>query len=1441
MPGSGAVLAGAGVAAVAILAAEVVDAGEGPVLAGCCEQAAQAQAMAAASINGVRGMEVSRDWKARMMHGSRTFCSAEAVLTLARRRGRHCTEDGRLQDPVALAPTGRAHVEYHLPMESKRHAAPDHAPKPRELERLLGRALTRDAGRLRARLHGLERKRPPAADALRKLAREVAGSVAERERRASLVPPTRLEESLPIAQRADEITRLIRDHQVLVIAGETGSGKTTQLPKLCLAAGRGVAGMIGCTQPRRLAARAMAHRVANELGGETGGVVGYEVRFAKQLGEDTLVKFMTDGVLLAEMAHDRWLSAYDTLIIDEAHERSLNIDFLLGYLKQLLRKRRDLKLIVTSATIDTARFAGHFEGAPVVTVEGRAYPVEIRYRPPERESGLTERIVAALDDITREDPQGDVLVFLPGEREIRDAHLALARRQYRHTEVLPLYARLSVKEQDRVFKPGPARRIVLATNVAETSLTVPRIRWVVDSGDARVKRYSRRSQIERLHIEPVSQAAANQRAGRCGRVGPGICVRLYDEADFIARAPYSDPEILRSALADVILRMLDLGLGEVEAFPFIDPPDPRAVNDGWRRLAEIGAIDDARRLTPLGKQLARIPIDAQLARMLVEAGKLAVLDAVLPIVAFLGTQDPRERPADKQQQADAAHAEFADPQSDFVGVLNLWNAYRTAHEELTQSKLRDWCGRHFVSFMRMREWRELHRQLLLEAGSRAESREKQGLARRQVAGGATNGPNGRDDAQSTRKAVSPAPSPLVPAPSLYQPIHLSLLSGLPTNVARKDDQGVYRGTRERKFSIFPGSALAKKPPPWLFVAQILDLGGKVWGMQCARIEPAWIERQAGHLLKRTCSDPHWSRARGAVQAFEQISLYGLILVERRAVTFAKQDPALAHAIFLREALARCDIDSRADFVRANARVLDEAREIEAQQRREGLLKSDDDLAAFFADKLPQEIASSRALDAWYQRASTAERAAVRWSLRDVLERGAHGDSGAFPEAMEVGNQRLPFEYRFVPGDEADGVTLRVPLPLLNAIPAARCEWLVPGLLQDKVTALIRGLPKALRRNFVPAPDFARAFAEAEAPCDEPLAALLAKFLERITGVAVDAAAFDSGALPPHLKMRFDLRDERGRPLARDRDLDTLRVRFGARARKAFSHHAAVPVAREDVHDWEFDAIPAHTRARDGVVAYPALVDLGSAVALRVFETGGEAAQAHRAGVERLLRIALASEFKRARKQLPLAQKLAVAFAPHGRADALREDVVEGGFADLLAVRGIDVRERGAWLALRDAVSRGLFGAAMERLKLAEPILVALAELQPWLKPARKGQAAASYSDLHSQLDALLAPGFLRELPRARLVHLPRYLKAMRLRAEKLRSDPARDHARMQQVLPYWRAVLDARASGDTSKPLETLRWLVEEWRVSVFAQELRTAEPVSGKRMAQARAALGTP
>jgi len=1336
----------------------------------------------------------------------------------------------------------------------------------RELRRALDGVASRDFGRLLGRWRGLSKRLDE--NRLAALATDIEASAAKRRARAEAKPAIRLDESLPIAARAGEIVKLIREHQVVVIAGETGSGKTTQLPKLCLAAGRGEAGLIGCTQPRRLAARSVARRVAEELGTQLGDQVGFQVRFTDQVSEGTLVKFMTDGILLAETQGDPWLSAYDTLIIDEAHERSLNIDFLLGYLKRLAAKRPDLKIIVTSATIDTARFAEHFGGAPVVSVEGRAYPVELRWRPvgetAERmQQGSAEHIAAVLDEIVADRSlgggPGDVLVFLPGEREIRDAHLLLSRRQYRETEILPLYARLSAADQDRVFKPGPKRRVVLATNVAETSLTVPRIRYVVDTGSARVKRYSQRSQLERLHVEPVSQAAADQRKGRCGRVGPGICYRLYDEADFIARNAFTDPELLRSSLANVILRMLALKLGEVDDFPFLDAPDPRVVADGYRRLAEIGAIDAAHTLTAVGRTLAKLPIDVQLARMLVEADRLGALRELLTVVSFLSIQDPRERPADARQQADAAHAAFADPKSDFVGVLNLWREYHAAHEELTQSKLRNWCSRHFLSFMRMREWRELHRQLLLavqELGWRLDAASpspSRGEGRSEGPGsqGSSKGRRASHERSREHPPLSPTLSPKgrggereergideTDAARLFETVHRSLLAGLPTQVGRKDERGIYQGTRERKFQVFPGSALAKVPPNWVFAAQILDVGGKVWAMMCARIEPAWVEQQAAHLLKSSCRDAHWSRKRGCVVAYEQVSLFGLNLVERRAVTFQQQDPALAHEIFLREALARGDIESRADFVRANQRVLEDAQGIEAKQRREGLIRHEDELVDFFHGKLPQDIASSRALDAWYRHARPAEQAALRWSLDDVMAGGAGLDPKAFPAQLDLPPQRYRLEYRFVPGDEADGVTLHLPLAMLNALPAARCEWLVPGLLADKVAELIRGLPKALRRNFVPAPDFARAFAEAEAPRDEPLAQALAGFLRRTTGVAVDAAEFAAVELAPHFLMRYRLHDDNGRTVAAGRDLAALRGEWEGRAREAFSRKTDVELTREDVTAWDFEEIPREVRSKGNLLAFPALVDLGDAVALRVFERRDEAAAAHVGGVLRLLRNALASELKQARRRVPIGNPLALKYASLGGVDGLREDLVEGGLADLVARLDLDARSAGAFEVLRTQATRELFAAAVERLKLAEPVIEAQAELRPWLQPPLLGFARASYDDLREQLDALLTPGFLRELPPARLAQLPRYLKAMRLRGERLRQDPAKDQQRMLQVLPYWREYLKHRAAG--SEGLDELRWLIEEWRVSLFAQELKTAEPVSAKRLAKALDAIGS-
>ncbi|MBN8888320.1 MAG: ATP-dependent RNA helicase HrpA [Rudaea sp.] len=1299
------------------------------------------------------------------------------------------------------------------------------------------RALARDLDRLAA---------APSADesALARWRTRAEAARARYAARVAGVPEIRIDEALPIAARADEIVELIRKHQVVVLAGETGSGKSTQLPKLCLAAGRGRAGLIGCTQPRRVAARSVARRVASELGTELGALVGYQVRFTDQASERTLIKFMTDGILLAETQGDPWLNAYDTIIIDEAHERSLNIDFLLGYLKRLLARRRDLKLIVTSATIDTARFAAHFGNAPVVEVEGRSYPVEVRWRPPAHYAAKgrddlssasqrntptqIEQIVAAVDEITREDPRGDALIFLSGEREIRDTHLALSRRNYRATEVLALYARLSAAEQDRVFKPGSARRIVLATNVAETSLTVPRIRYVIDTGTARVKRYLPRSQLERLHIEPISQAAAEQRKGRCGRVGPGVCLRLYAEDDFTARPKYSDPEILRSSLAGVILRMLSLKLGEVEKFPFVEAPNPRAIGDGWRRLVELGAVrataedeeTSARGsaaqfvLTDIGRRMAQMPIDVALARMLVEAQRLGVSRELLILVAFLSIQDPRERPPDARQAADTAHAQFVDAKSDFISVLNLWHAHALAHEDLTQSKLRDWCGARFLSYLRMREWRELHRQLLLADEPGSESRDA-GLAK------------GKPVA-----APDPAnPQSHNPNPDSYEAVHRSLLSGWPTQVALKDEKNQYRGTRERRYQIFPGSALAKKPPRWLLSGQILDLQ-KVYAMLCADVAPEWIEQQAAHLVKRSWREPHWSRKRGAVLAFEQVTLFGLTLVEKRSVQFGTQNPAEAHEVFLREALARCEIDSRADCVRANARVLAEAHEIEAKQRRSGLVKDEDDLVAFLRGKLPTEISTAAAFDAWYRRASAAEQAALRWSLDDVLESRPGLRAADFPTQLDCAGHKLKLDYRFVPGDPADGVTLQVPLAFVNAVPARRCEWLVPGLLPEKIAELIRGLPKALRRNFVPAPDFARAFVEAEPPRDAPLLDALAAYLKRVTGIEVAAADFAGLDLPAHFLMRFRVYDESSKTLAEDRDVEIIRTAWGGAANAAFSRRADVELAREDVAEFDFDDIPERVVSAGNLVAFPALVDLGDAVALRVFERADEARDAHLLGVRRLLRRALHEKIKQARRQLPIERRLALKYTGIASVDELREDIVEAALNELLDAYDLDLRTRTAFRHAEAEIGGKLFATAVEWLKLVEEVLGAYAEFTPWLEPPLIGYAKANYDDLREQMGELVYPGFVRRAKKVHLQHFPRYLKAMRLRAERLRQDATRDQARMLTVRGYWREYLLRKASGDADPAkLDELRWLIEELRVSLFAQELRTAETVSPKRL----------
>jgi ATP-dependent helicase HrpA len=1301
--------------------------------------------------------------------------------------------------------------------------------------------LAADYGRLRGQLSRLDRDAVPADDARRVAWREaVAASAARRAAREASVPPVALDAALPITAQADRIVELLRAHPVVVVAGETGSGKTTQLPKLCLAAGRGTRGLIGCTQPRRIAARAVARRVAEELATPVGGLVGWQVRFTEQVGEATLVKFMTDGILLAETQGDPWLSRYDTIIVDEAHERSLNIDFLLGYLKRLLARRPDLKLIVTSATIDTARFAAHFGGAPVVEVEGRTYPVEVRWRPtqpegvdeaaprdagggkpgarrprpaPARESAPADPVVSVIDEITRNDPLGDVLVFLPGEREIRDLHLALERRRHRETEVLPLYARLSVRDQDRVFNPGPKRRIVLATNVAETSLTVPRIRHVVDPGTARVNRWSHRHKVQRLHVEPISQASADQRKGRCGRVGPGTCWRLYDETDFTRRPRYSDPELLRSSLAGVILRLLGLRLGQVEDFPFIDVPDPRAIADGYQQLTELGAITaDRRALTDTGRVMSRIPVDVKLARMLVEAQRLGCLRELTVLTAFLSIQDPREHPADARELADAAHAHHADPRSEFIGILNLWHDYQAAHEELTQSKLRDWCATRFLAFLRMREWRELHRQLLLLCGELGWTLDKP-----------------VDAAAAPRVPDAPAGVPR----KAYEAIHRALLSGLPGNVGRRDEKREYVGTRGRKYAIFPGSTLAKKPPPWLLSATLLDTR-RLHALTNAEVEPAWIEQQAAHLVRTRHFDPHWARSQGRVLGYESVTLLGLTLVERRRVAFERIDPVAAHEVFVREALLPAEIDCRAGFVARNFAVLEAARAEEAKRRRHGLLKPDEELVAWLAPRIPAHVCSAVALDAWYKTLDGERRRDLEWSLDDVLVAEASPER-AFPTLLRVGSHALVLEYRFEPNHPADGVTLVLPLALLNAVPEPRLTWLVPGLLAEKVAELIRGLPKSLRRNFVPAPDFARAFVESLRDAGEPhgpLLPALCAHLERITGVAVAPADFDETALPAHLRFNVRLLDERGGLLAESRDLAALRAAHGTRAREQFARETAGAVAREGLVKWDFDALPASIATDTGLAAFPALVDAGETVAIRVFEQREHADAAHADGVARLARLVLADKLRSARRNAPLSPKVAIAYTAVDSPERLREDVADAAFDDLVRGRGAAVRDRAAFDALVADVSRRLGPTMVARLGVVEAVLRNYATLAPKLSPPLLGFARANYDDLREQLARLVHPGFARALALDRLSDLPRYLEAMDVRVRRLQLDPRRDQARMLPVREFEDLHRKAAATpGVDPAALERLRWLIEEFRVQTFAQELKTREAVSEKRL----------
>jgi len=1270
--------------------------------------------------------------------------------------------------------------------------------------------MVRDQRRLRSRV---DRARSlPEGKARRDLLAEVAGEVGAAERRLArrteAVPALRYPESLPVVERKDDILAAIRDSQVVVVAGETGSGKSTQLPKICLELGRGRQGLIGHTQPRRLAARTIAERISEELESPLGEAVGYTVRFTDRVGDRTLVKVMTDGILLAELQRDRHLSAYDTLIIDEAHERSLNIDFILGYLKQLLPRRPDLKVVITSATIDTQRFSEHFAGAPVIEVSGRSYPVEVRYRPLDEESEQTDRdqisaICDAVGELATEGP-GDVLVFLSGEREIRDTAEALTTLRLRETEVVPLYARLSAAEQHRVFSPHPGRRIVLATNVAETSLTVPGIRYVVDAGTARVSRYSRRTKVQRLPIEPVSQAAANQRAGRCGRVAPGICIRLYAEEDFESRPAYTDPEILRTNLASVILQMSALGLGDVADFPFVDPPDKRNIADGVALLEELGALhpdeaDPRKRLTPLGRRLAGLPLDPRLGRMVIEADRNGCVREVMVIAAALSIQDPRERPLAKRQAADELHRRFADKESDFISYLNLWEYLRERQAELSSSAFRRLCKAEHLNHLRVREWQDIYSQV------------------RSI--------SGQLGIRGTNEPAEP------------KAIHRSLLSGLLSHMGlRSAVKQEYQGARNARFAISPGSALFKKPPQWVMAAELVETT-RLWARVVGRIQPEWAEELGAHLVKRSYSEPQWHADRGAATARERVTLYGLPIVAGRDVGYGNIDPVGAREMFLQHALVEGDWVTHHAFLDHNRKLIDEVRALEDRVRRRNILVPDEVLFDFYDRRVGPEVVSGSHFDRWWKKARAKDAALLDFTL-DVLVGGSAGELSveAFPHRWRQGQLDLAVSYRFEPGSEDDGVTVHVPLAALNRVSPAGFDWQVPGLRQELATELVRSLPKPIRRNFVPAPDHARAALERVSPADGPLVEALGRELTRTTGTAIPARSWSLERLAPHLRITFQVEDEHGAPVARGKDLDAVKARLLGRMRAAIAEAVGMAEQRGQT-SWTFGTIPRVVDATGGgsagvARAHPALVDEGQTVGLRLLETESRQRAVMWAGTRRLLLLTISSPIGHLQRRLRNETKLALASMSLDVPTVLHESVVAAVDRLMLEAGGPAWDEAG-FAALRDAVRSELADAALDIVVVVGRILTARRALEGRLDHTVSPLLQPSAADVRSQLARLVHPDFVATTSIERMPDIERYLRAVGHRLDTMAKDSGRDQDRMRRVQRLERRY-DELVDRVQSVAAFDVRWMIEELRVSLFAQSIGTPSRISEERVSRA-------
>jgi ATP-dependent helicase HrpA len=1281
-----------------------------------------------------------------------------------------------------------------------------------ELRHRLDGLTLRDAAHFGRRLKNLRGAKP---EKLHQLAEQIAAAEILVATRQAAMPKVTYPD-LPISGRRQEIAEAIRSHQVVVVAGETGSGKTTQLPKICLDMGRGIRAMIGHTQPRRLAARTVAQRIADELGSPLGEAVGFSVRFNDHVSERTLVKLMTDGILLAEIQRDRLLMRYDTLIIDEAHERSLNVDFLLGYLHELLPRRPELKVIVTSATIEPRRFATHFRGAPIIEVSGRGYPVEIRYRPlevpvsvaahddpddPDHEIVRTEirdevdAIVDAIHELEAE-PPGDVLVFLSGEREIRDTAEALSNTK--NTEVLPLYARLPTAEQHKVFAPHTGRRVVLATNVAETSLTVPGVRYVVDPGNARISRYSRRLKVQRLPIEPISQASAEQRAGRCGRVAAGVCIRLYSDDDYAARARFTDPEILRTNLAAVLLQMAALELGDVEEFPFLDPPDRRSVRDGVQLLQELGAFDQHGEITDLGRRLARLPVDPRLGRMILAAGAEGCVREVLVLAAALTIPDPRERPAEREEAARQSHARFADEHSDFMSYLNLWRYLREQRNELSGNAFRRMCRNEFLHYLRIREWQDLVGQL-------------------------------RSIARELGVVESDEPADAVQ-------VHAALLAGLLSHVGmRREEANEYLGARNSRFLLAPGSKLSKRPPRWVMVAELVETS-RLYGRTAARIHPEVVERVAGDRVQRAYSEPHWDAQRGEVMAYERVTLYGLPLAAHRRVGYARVEATLARELFLRHALVEGDWQTRHHFFSDNARLRAELEELEERARRRDLLVGDDEVYQFYDARVPADVVSARHFDAWWrkQRHTTPDLLTLR---REDLLRTADTADADRPDVWQAGDLELPLTYRFEPGATDDGVTVHVPIDVLARLGGDEFAWQVPALREELITGLIRSLPKELRRNFVPAPDTARAVLAGIDADHEPVLTALQRELRRRTGILVPIDAFDLDKLPAHLRVTFAVDSPEGVEIARGKDLPALQQRLAASARRAVADTVAAELERTGLRSWpeELQRLPASIeRIVDGraVRGHPAFVDAGSTVDLRVFATSGQQQEASGPGIGRLLRLSVSSPVKAIERQLDPRTRLTLGANPDGSLAALLDDCADAAVAVLVTA---PVWARDDFIALRDRVGKSLVSTTLDVVSRVEKVLAAAHEVQ-LLVPAQPTRAQAeAIADVHAQLDRLLQPRFVTRTGAARLTDLVRYLTAIRRRLDQLPHAINADHQRMAQV----HAVQDAyddltRAlppARKTAADVGDIAWQIEELRVSLWAQQLGTPRPISEQRI----------